>query len=206
MQTPILPGEIAQFTMAPASRKAELKTPATNPRESAVMVAFFAKNNKPHLIMIKRAADNSVHSGQISFPGGKSEITDISLKETALRETEEEIGIPEQQIEVIGKLSSLYIPPSNFCVMPYVGLIESEPFFVTNQEVDRLLIIDWECLLRPENTTYKYIKYRSGNIKVPCFLIHGEVIWGASAMILAELVYLLSPHCRLNTSEMLNFG
>ncbi len=189
-----LPGMKAQLKMAPAGRKSELSTVAENPRESAVLISFFPKNNQPHLVMIKRAVDKSVHSGQVSFPGGKAEKSDPSLKHTALREAEEEVGITPSKVEVLGKLSDLYIPPSNFSVTPFVGFLTKEPDFVTNGEVDRLLIINWNHLTNPANTSLQRLQHRTGSIEAPCYLINGDVIWGASAMILAELIEVITSN------------
>lgn len=194
MLSPRLPGMKAQLKMAPAGRRSELSTVAENPRESAVLISFFPKNNQPHLVMIKRAVDKSVHSGQVSFPGGKAEKSDPSLKHTALREAEEEVGITPSKVEVLGKLSDLYIPPSNFSVTPFVGFLTKEPDFVTNGEVDRLLIINWNHLTNPANTSLQRLQHRTGSIEAPCYLINGDVIWGASAMILAELIEVITSN------------
>lgn len=143
--------------------------------------------------MMKRPHDNTVHSGQVSFPGGKVENSDKTLIDTALREANEEIGIDIDSINVIGQLTKLYIPPSNFDVYPIVGYVHSQPEFIINEEVDKLMEVALEELLNPNNKTYKKIYNRDGNeFVVPCYYVQDEVIWGATGMILAELLEVIS--------------
>ena len=125
-----LPGLLSQLKMAPVTRINELKMPSNNDtRKSAVLILFYPKNNQTTIALIKRSVDNSVHSGQISFPGGKVEKDDLSLAHTALREANEEIGINLVTVKIIGKLSKLYIPPSNFDVYPIIGITHKTPVF-----------------------------------------------------------------------------
>lgn len=194
-----LPGLSSQLKMAPVTRLTEhaksrflsgrVSLHGDNPKKSAVLVLFYPKNNHTHLVMIKRSTDNSVHSAQISFPGGKAEKTDRSLIHTALREANEEIGVVSDSIVIIGNLTKLYIPPSNFDVYPIVGVTYSTPIFISNNEVQKILEVDLNSLINPKTCTYKQIQYRTGNeFVVPCYYIQGEVIWGATAMIVAELL------------------
>lgn len=185
-----LPGLQSQMKMMPATRLEEMKSPPNNnPRKSAVLVLFYPKNNRAHLVMIVRATDNTVHSGQISFPGGKVEKTDRSLVHTALREANEEIGVIPGSIKIIGKLDKLYIPPSNFDVYPIVGVTYRVPDFKSNDEVQKILEIDFGTLIDRDTCTYKKIRYKAGNeFIVPCYYVQGEVIWGATAMIVSELL------------------
>ena len=197
-----LPGLPSQLKMAPVTRLTELKKHAKNSRasgieenarKSAVLILFYPKNNQTHIALIKRSTDNSVHSAQISFPGGKSETFDKSLMHTALREAEEEIGIIADSVKIIGSLSELYIPPSNFDVYPFVGVTYSTPDFKPNYEVQKILEVDLETLRNPETCTYKKIQHRTGNnFEVPCYYIQGEVVWGATAMIISELLEVVS--------------
>ncbi|MBU3928467.1 MAG: CoA pyrophosphatase, partial [Bacteroidetes bacterium] len=149
-------------------------------------------NGEAHLIMIKRALDETVHSGQIAFPGGKAEKEDASLENTALRETFEEVGIQPQQVEIIGKLTDLYIPPSNYLVAPFVGILQEEPHITPNYEVERALIIPLSDLMNQGNCMEKTISVRSIQLQVPCYTLDGEIIWGASSMMLAELLEVLN--------------
>lgn len=186
-----LPGLNAQLRMAPVSRLQELNNSGNNriPKRSAILILFYPDNGSTKLVMIKRALDDSVHSGQIAFPGGKFEVKDKHLEETALRETSEEVGIKPNAISIIGKLSTLYIPPSNFDVYPFIAYTREKPEMIKNHEVERIIEVDLEELLAPDNITQKTITHRFGKlVDVPCFFIQNEIIWGATAMIIGELL------------------
>lgn len=186
-----LPGISAQINMAPVSRLKELKNPGGDRfvKKSAVLILFYPENGSTKLVMIKRAIDDSVHSGQIAFPGGKFEAKDKELTMTALRETHEEVGINPELIKIIGKLSTLYIPPSNYDVYPFIAYTLEKPAMKNNYEVEKIIEIDLKELLAPENVTQKTINHRFGKLlDVPCFYIQNEIIWGASAMIISELL------------------
>ncbi len=186
-----LPGTAAQIKMAPITRLIELERERTEeePRKSAVLILFYPDREKTKLVFIKRAIDQTVHSGQISFPGGKYENSDINLKMTALRETEEEIGIDPKQVTIIGSLSKLYIPPSNFDVYPFVGFLLKKPQLNGNHEVQHILEVDFDELRKPGTCVEKAIFHRTGKeVLVPSYAIQNEIIWGATAMMLAELL------------------
>jgi 8-oxo-dGTP pyrophosphatase MutT (NUDIX family) len=186
-----LPGPGSQLKMAPVTRLLDLERNRSIevPRKSAVLVLFYPDKDKTKLLLIKRALDETVHSGQISFPGGKYEKPDKDLKTTALREAHEEIGIEPKQVTLIGSLSKLYIPPSNFDVYPFVGFLEEKPQLNGNHEVQRILKIDFDELRKPETCVEKTILHRTGKeVMVPSYAIQDEIIWGATAMILSELL------------------
>lgn len=186
-----LPGQSAQIKMAPITRLIELERERTaeEPRKSAVLILFYPDKGKIKLILIKRAIDKTVHSGQISFPGGKFEKSDKDLKQTALRETEEEIGIEPGQVTIIGSLSKLYIPPSNFDVYPFVGFLQKKPQLNGNHEVQHILEVDFEELRKPATCVEKAIFHRTGKVvMVPSYAIQNEIIWGATAMMTSELL------------------
>lgn len=193
-----LGGLTSQLKMTPVQRiKINLETiKSKNPKESAVLALFFPNaNNETCFLLTKRASYKGTHSAQISFPGGKKDKSDNSLKATALRETSEEVGIQKNNIEIIRKLTKTYIPPSNFWVTPYIGISNKIPSFTTNYEVEELIIVKLSDLLDDKNLTKKtlstsYMK----NIQIPCFLLNNNIVWGATAMILSEikdLFYLL---------------
>ncbi len=190
-----LGGLTSQFKMAPELRKNySLKNiEAKNPKKSAVLALLYPdKNFNVNLLLMLRASYSGVHSAQISFPGGKKEKSDINLQFTALRETEEEIGILKNDITIIRELTKTYIPPSNFWVTPFIGILEKTPIFKTNNEVKRLIevslidILD-ENSLSCKNLTTSYMQ----NIDVPCFKLNNYIVWGATAMILSEIKDLL---------------
>ena len=137
-----LPGIEAQFKLAPKMRLEynTRKNIANNPKIAAVLALFYPnQENKVSLLLTKRANYNGTHSGQISFPGGKVEISDLNLKETALRETFEEVGVTKKEINVIREITEVYIPPSNFSVTPFIGILNYKPEFKLNSEVAKII-------------------------------------------------------------------
>lgn len=186
-----LPGIEAQFKLAPKLRLNynAKKIKANDPKIAAVLALFYPnQNNEVTLLLTKRANYNGTHSGQISFPGGKVEQSDLNLKQTALRETFEEVGIIDEDIEVIREFTEVYIPPSNFLVTPFIGIIYNKPVFKVNSEVAKIIEVPFSKLIDETNIgsikiTNSYMKETS----VPCFKIDDSIIWGATAMILSEI-------------------
>lgn len=184
--------EAAHLKMAPPERIELMKNTdlsKVNPRKAAVMMLFYPKNNKTHLILIIRNSYPGVHSSQIAFPGGKVEPEDISLASTALRETEEEIGVSLGKINVIRAMTQVYIPPSNFMVFPFLGYSNEELVFIPNpDEVAGLIefsLVDFldEATIVTKTMSTSY----SIDIQVPAFKIQEHYVWGATAMMLSEL-------------------
>ena len=135
-----LPGEKAQLKMSPFNRL--VKSHDFNARQSSVLILFYPSNNEIMTVLIVRQIYNGVHSGQISFPGGKFDESDKDLKYTALREANEEIGVLPSDIEIIGQLTKLYIYPSNMNVNPFVGYVRKKPVFIPDHyEVNEILEI-----------------------------------------------------------------
>lgn len=145
------------------------------------------------MVFIERRSNNpnDRHSGQISFPGGKYEQEDVNYEATALRETEEEVGVDQGKIEILGSLTDLYIPVSNFQVFPYVGMTEETPEFeLQTSEVSSILEVPFEQLTDPGIVGVKDLKIGSHlTLKgVPYFDVQEHVVWGATAMMLSELL------------------
>jgi 8-oxo-dGTP pyrophosphatase MutT (NUDIX family) len=191
-----LPGEDAQYRMAPPYRPRLTKQDiqALNPRVSGVMVLLYEKENALHLVFTQRHTYEGVHSGQMSFPGGKKDEADTDLTETALRETQEEVGIERGQIDLLGQLSELYIPPSNFIVQPTVGFAKNIRHFIPQEkEVEKVVEIPIAFFMDPGNINMQSeIKVFGGStVKVPAYHYKGHVIWGATAIILSEFTYIL---------------
>jgi len=187
-----LPATFAHIKMAPKGRIEELKNfdlTTKTPRIAAVMMLFYPKNGKTHLVLIVRNAYNGVHSSQIAFPGGKYEATDSSFEETALRETHEEVGIFPDKIKVIKHFTPMYIPPSNFLVHPFLGIAKEElSFYPDIREVADIIELPLSVFLNDEiiiettlSTSY------AAEVLVPAFNIQNHIVWGATAMILSEL-------------------
>ena len=188
-----LPGHEHLLKIAPPERVKHLKTNKIpdNSKTASVLLLFYPdKNSQTRLVMILRNIYNGVHSNQISFPGGKVENQDKTLLETALRETEEEIGVSKKQINYVGSLSSVYIPPSNFNVYPYIGFCNNEPnFSIDKKEVSMILEPTLASLLEMK-ITESTVTVNKTNQKVPSYLINDHVLWGATAIMVHEFIIL----------------
>lgn len=186
-----LGGLDAQFKMAPEFRKLfdATKIKQMNPKKAAVLVIFYPNdNNETMFLLTKRAQYNGTHSSQISFPGGKHEYADILMKNTALRETHEEIGINKEDVHLIKQLTDVYIPPSNFYVTPFLGYMNYHPFFYKNDEVESVIEVKLTDLIDFNNlSTINLNTSYAKNMEVPCFKLNGEIVWGATAMMLSEI-------------------
>ena len=187
-----LPAELAHMKMAPKERLEALKNSnleAKNPRIAAVMMLLYPKKDKTHLVLIVRNAYNGVHSSQIAFPGGKYENTDLDFRETALRETHEEIGVSPEKIEVIKDFTPMYIPPSNFLVHPFLGISHEElSFYPDIREVAAIIELPLSVFLSDEIIIEATLSTSYANdVLVPAFNIQNHIVWGATAMILSEL-------------------
>ena len=160
------------------------------PKLGAVLILFYPKNNRIMTLLMRRPDYDGTHAGQISFPGGKFEEADADLSRTAIRETQEETGTDGSGIEVIGKLTDLYIPPSNFHVHPFVGCASQALTFSPDPaEVAELFEIDIAELLDKNSvkTMPRFNKTLNKEVDTPYFEIRGNVVWGATAMMIAEL-------------------
>ncbi|TVR38772.1 MAG: CoA pyrophosphatase [Bacteroidia bacterium] len=191
-----LPGLNVQLNMAPVLRKHEIRGvgEGREPVTSSVLILLYPDaHNEVSTVMMQRPTYDGVHSGQISFPGGRYEKSDGNLQLTAIRETHEEIGIPPHKIEIINRLTDLYIPPSNYIVSPFIGLLQETPVFKPDKkEVERLITIPLKLFLGEKSIQKVPIRLSNGQtFHTPCYLINGDVIWGATAMIMAEFLALL---------------
>lgn len=187
-----LPGVEAHQKMMPLERIEifkHLDMSSINPRRAAVMMLFYPKNNEPHLILIVRNSYPGIHSSQIGFPGGKVELSDISLAETALRETFEEIGIPSNKINVVKEFTELYIPPSNFMVTPFLGYSTEELTFIPDaREVFGLIELPLSVFLDDSILVTKTLKTSyMEEAGVPAFKFEDFYVWGATGQMMNEL-------------------
>ncbi len=190
-----LPGRAAQLRMASARRIEELHAaPAVPPdaRIACVLNLLFWEGGEWHTVLIRRSANpRDRHSGQVSFPGGRWEETDGPLVNVALREAEEEIGVPPQSVEILGQLTELYIPVSHFLVYPFVGMLkEAVAFRPQPGEVEGILLPSLSLLSMPENRKVTDISVGQGLVirNTPYFDVEGNIVWGATAMILSEFL------------------
>lgn len=186
-----LPGKDEQNKMAPSYRY-DYASKQSKPIESSVLLLFYEEDKTVYLTFIKRSAEMRNHSGQISFPGGKCDKTDDSAMATALRETQEELGIDTRQIQVLGSLTALYIPVSNFMVHPFVGYTSIPPKFTPNpSEVAEVIAFPVQEFFN-EKTVMEESWEKNDKLFVrPFFSFQGHKIWGATAMIMNELKALI---------------
>lgn len=187
-----LPAFEAHIKMAPLERIGALKNGIFDnekSRKAAVMMLFYPKNGKTHLVLIVRSSYDGTHSSQIAFPGGKFETEDEVFANTALRETYEEIGIRPSDIEIIKPFTQMYIPPSNFMVYPFLGVSRDEIRFIPDpNEVAGIIELPLSVFLSDEIIiTAEMVTSYAGKIKVPAFKIEEHIVWGATAMMLSEL-------------------
>lgn len=193
-----LPGKKSHVKMATKARVEEferLNGNIQNAKKSAVMMLFFHDDNKLKVILIRRSFYVGIHAGQIAFPGGRFEEEDIDVRNTALREIEEEIGIDKDKIEVIGRLSDIYVPPSNFLISVFVGYLAEKPAFKPDErEVAEVIEVDMDSFFEPEVIRKKEFVVPSNNysVKAPYYNVPKAEIWGASAMVMTELLDLLT--------------
>ena len=182
--------------MAPGFRsKPEVLSITDKPCRSAGVLAVLypQQDASPGILLTKRREDLPEHAGQIAFPGGRQEGYE-SLVETALRETEEEIGIAANSVHVIGALTPIYIDVSNYCVHPFVGVIDRVPpiFNIQEDEVQKVLQLPIAQLASPNNQRREMRTIRGHSMEVPFFDVDQEIVWGATAMILAELLMIMT--------------
>ena len=186
-----LPGEAAQFRMAPLARKriSEMPLGDTSIRRAAVMIPLFRSKKQDCLLLTVRSTYEGVHSGQVSFPGGKFDENEIDPIHVALREMEEEVGIKAEQVQIIGMLSPLYIPVSKMHVQPVIAWVHDTNWMANTYEVAQLLEVPIHHFLQTNVIKKKIMEFSPGiPVEVPYFDIQGHVVWGATAMIISELL------------------
>ncbi len=192
-----LPGKEAQALLAPEFRKAFLEQDLNFPKakKAGVLILLYPNEDKNvHFALIQRNTYRGVHSDQIAFPGGKVEKNDSTLIETAVRETEEEIGVPASSVKVLRQLTELYIPPSNFMVYPSIGTIDYIPKFVKqHDEVKQVIEVKLEdFLIKTGIETHTISTSYAHQKDVLAFNINGFVVWGATAMMLSEFKVMMN--------------
>lgn len=189
-----LAGEVAHRLAFPKFRlELYLNTkPTEKTRKSAILILFYEKEGEVYFCLIKRPKYNGHHSAQIAFPGGKFEVKDGDLRTTALREAYEEIGVDIDNVQIVNKLSTIFIPVSDFTVKPFLAVAKKTPTFIPSpHEVEYLISVRLADFL---STPLKETEVHTPNepIMAPAFTIDNEKIWGATAMILSELKQLLA--------------
>jgi len=190
-----LPGRAAQEQMMGRVVNMPIKIP-DNARPSAVLCLLFPVDDELNMLLMKRREDKTAHSGQVSFPGGSYEQSDASLEATALREAREEVGITSSEVDVLGALTPLYIPVSNFHVYPYVGYARQRPVYnLSHNEVSYTIEVPLNSLLHADKKTMTDVispAFPDVIRQVKAYKLEdGTIIWGATAMIISELEAIL---------------
>jgi 8-oxo-dGTP pyrophosphatase MutT (NUDIX family) len=190
-------GEVSHAKMSPPYRlelAKRMKEKAKSAKKAGVLALFYPNDSgKTYLVLILRKTYKGVHSAQVGFPGGKYEDQDKNLLVTAVRETKEEVGVPEHMVNIVKPMSPLYIPPSNFLVHPYLAVSEHTPQFIKQEEeVEDIIEVDLLDFLNDENAiTTRVPTSFNVEVDVPAFHLNGHVVWGATAMMLGEIKDLL---------------
>ena len=183
-----LPGREAQRQMAPEYRGEA--DPSAYPVPAAVLILLYPSGDRTGLVFIKRNEYDGPHSAQVSFPGGDWEERDGSLVNTAMREAREELGV-DGEIVLLGRLTDLDIPVSNFRVTPFVALTPERPVFRPDpSEVQYVIESTVEALLDPFTRKSECWNFGGQPVDVPFYSVNGEKIWGATAMMLCEFLQL----------------
>lgn len=189
-----LPGIEIQQRMSPVQNdvKRYYHTP-NHAIPASVLLLLYPEQGEWHTAFVKRSSrSDDAHSGQISLPGGRKDDTDINEMETALRELEEEAGVMKNNVEIIGQLSKLYVYASNHIVVPFVGKLDYKPtFIIQEKEVERIIEVPLSYFHNKKiikKTNLLIRNYRLEN--VPYYDLYGEVLWGATAMMFSEFLYL----------------
>lgn len=168
-------------------------------RHAAVLIPLFQDGGEYKILFTKRTSLVDAHKGQISFPGGRIDETDSSPEEAALREAEEEIGLRREDVQVLGRIDDTATLSSDFLVTPFVGLIPFPYDFLTNPfEVDRILMVPFSTFL-PEGIADRMmpVDFEGKVFEGLAYIYEGEVIWGATARIMKNLIQILGDHLSL---------
>lgn len=189
LRLPQFDGRGAQTRMQPIPR-ANQRPPERpgQPRKGAVLILLYPRSGQTHLVLTRRRDDLDSHAGQISLPGGRQEL-DETLEQTALRETMEEVGVRPARVDLLGELTPLYIPPSDYEVHPFVGWHETTPSFVPEvAEVAEIIEVPLSLLLDDGTRQNELWTHRGYELHVPFFQVNSHKVWGATAMMLSDFV------------------
>lgn len=188
-----LPGKKAQLKMQPVPLQDNFSFPEPDAgigQPSSVLIPLFSDSNRLLQVILTLRTESVSHAGQISFPGGRSEKHETPLT-TALRETEEEIGITPDLFEIAGSLSPLYLYRSNNQITPFIGFLEKEPKLTPNpSEVEEVFTVPLDSFMKDDLLIWEEWRLREITMNVPYWKIHPTPLWGATAMMMSELLEL----------------
>ncbi len=159
---------------------------------AGVLLPIFLKDETPHILFTKRTDKVEHHKGEISFPGGMKNDDDNNILQTALRETSEEIGVTENNIEILGALDD--VPTvTGFNISPFAGVI---PFpyelKINREEIERIIEVPLSLLMIEKKWSETFREYKGDMLKTYFFDFNGDVIWGATAGILKGFIEILN--------------
>jgi 8-oxo-dGTP pyrophosphatase MutT (NUDIX family) len=184
-----LPGLVAHAKMAPSNRLENELKPNERTRRSAVLILFYPHQDQIYLPLILRPMYDGVHGGQMAFPGGRYENIDKDLTQTALREAQEEIGVKAADVIVLGQLSEIFIPLSNFLALPVIGYLPYRPdFYPDSREVDTVFEVNINEITDETILGMMQMNVRGVEIHAPYYEIQKNKIWGATAVMISELL------------------
>ncbi|MCA9875979.1 MAG: CoA pyrophosphatase [Anaerolineales bacterium] len=167
-----------------------LPTDRSQVRIGAVLLLLYCRQEELFLVLTRRREDLQSHAGQISLPGGRQEGVE-TLFEAALRETEEEVGVPSTAVSFVGQLTPIYVPPSGFMVHPFIGWYKAKPgptFRPSLDEVAEIIEVPVRELLDPATAVTEAWDFHGSQVMVPYFAVQGHKVWGATAIMLSEFV------------------
>ena len=171
-------------------------------KASSVLLLLFPEGEQIYICLIKRPSTMTHHPGQISFPGGKVEKEDHSAEMTALREAQEEVGVNPSFIQILGKLTELYVEVSKFLIHPFLAWADQKPEFLLNtDEVEELILFPLTDFIANETILETELNTFSGLLRVKYYPFNSEIIWGATAMILSELIEIIKKHKRVEPNQ-----
>lgn len=188
-----LPGFNAHSKLLPPGRTLKISADDVSLiRQSGVLILLFPHNGQLYTCLTRRPETMKNHPGQISFPGGKVEDEDFSPEATALREAHEEVGVDSSKVEILGCLSDLYVEVSKFSIHPYLAWADKKPDFKINyDEVEEIILFPISEFVKNEIVAETDVQTVFGPLKVKCYPCGDKTVWGATAMILSELIEIL---------------
>ncbi len=186
-----LPGQAAQMRMSPTPLDPEFvlpRHPTKTAHPSSVLIPIYPDSNQKLHVVLTLRSDRIRHAGQISFPGGRQENSE-SLKETALRELHEEIGIPDNIVKTAGPITPLYLHRTDNQITPFIGFLDEKPALTPNPiEVSEIVTAELDTLLTEDYKKREQWDLPQTSFEVPFWDIHDVPLWGATAMIMSEFL------------------